>query len=169
MFEKLAKATKCMPAFATLLAQYAFSEEQWIWEISCKEKDYGTVIQYRVSDERIERRFDFGRWYSIPSSRYVDVVVNGDDSSLFISSMSDTVHGPITEHLAWWNTSNPSLFNSYSVNPNWSSVGEVSTSVQYLNCFAESAPSELVHWRTGFVRDKEADFKRLKLNGDVWD
>ena len=169
IIERIGRVTTWILAFATLFVHYAFAEKQWIWEISCKEKDYGTVIQYRVSDKRIERRSDFGRWYSIPSSRYVDVVVNGDNYSLFISSMSDTVHGPMTVHLAWWNASNSSLFNSYSVNPEWSSVGEVNTSVQYLNCFAESVPSERVHWRTGFIRDHMADFQRLNLNGDVWD
>lgn len=146
---------------------FAF-DENWIWEISCKEKEFGTVYQYRVSTDMVQERTDFGVWKVLPDYDTQEVIVEGSDTTLLISTMSDSVLRPETIHLVWWNYSNPSSYNSYKITPSWSQSGSVSTTIQYFNCNADKNPKENFNGRIGFIsRTGDIIFKR-NLDGSVW-
>jgi len=146
---------------------FAF-DDNWIWEISCKEKEYGTVHQYRVSTDMVQERVDFGVWRVLPDYDTQEVIVEGSDTTLLISTLSNSTMQPKTIHLVWWNYSNPTLYNSYVFTPHWSSSGSVSTSVQYLNCNPDKNPKENFNRRIGFIsRFGDTIFKR-NLDGTVW-
>lgn len=144
-------------------------DDNWLWEVSCKEKDYGTIYQYRVSTDMIQKRVDFGIWTAMPSHGLPqEMVVEGSDTSLYISTMGASTIDPVTIHLVWWNYSNPHLYNSFELSPSWSDSGSVRTSLQYFNCIADKTPTVNFRRRIGFISRDYESVDKQHLDGKSW-
>lgn len=146
---------------------HAFDTD-WIWEVSCKEKEHGTLYQYRVSTDMFQKRIDLGPWSIEPFQPIQELLISGSDTHLYISSLGDSVRDPTTIHLTWWNYTNPSNFNSYILTPSWSPAGELSATIQYLNCVADKNPQKDFNNRLGFITRNGGTLRKRHLDGSTW-
>ena len=118
------------------------AEEEFIWQIICRVSEKDTVLEFSVSKKDVLISYNFKDERSFLDDRLSYVVIAGNKSSLSIHQTSiEGMYSGIFK-MEWWNRSNPELMNSYWLANYWSGNGEVTTSIQKMNCKAQKAPTE---------------------------